>query len=302
MRNYRFFLQVGTRNNTGVINSNQPNPSDQSTLTTITTDDGSSGTLVPDSPPPPPHPAPALLPPSSSSPGHSAIASCRPVDVVHVPDLTITDLHTTTMSSVGELGVTEPIDPHKIHTAAVNVAHSSSSEDSDSSSDSSANTETPPPEIRRSTASQSLHIHTRKPQAFSKSSRSTAAGAAQKVRFSHSTEREQREMARRGGSSLTTDSSVGKSGIEVGDISSTQLKLGLDAQVAQSRASVLATLYQNYLREMNTAQPVTKETPKVTSRSKKTGTTTKPKLKSYPRPTSKVHSCIFCALPIVHVI
>ena len=246
-------LQVGTKiNQEGVTN-----PADQSTLTTITTDDGNS-TLVPDSPP-----------------GHS---TNWPI----IPDLTITDLHTTTMSSVGE-GPTEPVDPHIIH-----VAHSSSSEDSDSSS-SSANTETPPPELPHSTA-QPVQTYARTPHAVTSRS-TTAASAAQKVRFSHSTE--QRERAKHG-SSLTTESSVGQSGIEVGDISSIQLKLGLDAQVAQSRASVLATLYQNYMRELKTAQPVSKETPKVASQSKKTGMTTKSKLKSYPQPTSKVHSCLLC--------
>ena len=181
------------------------------------------------------------------------------------------------MSSMGEGAVTatEPA-----------AAHHSSSEDSDSGS-SSADIETPPPELRHSTA-KPVHMHTRMPHATS--SRSTCTSAAQKVHFSHSTE--QRERARHGGS-LTTESSVGQSGIEVGDISSIQLKLGLDAQVAQSRASVLATLYQNYLKELKTAQPITKETSKAASK-KKTGATTKSKIKSYPRATSKV--CIYLLL------
>ena len=110
----------------------------------------------------------------------------------------------------------------------------------------------------------------------------TTVNEAQKVHFSHSTE--QRERARHQTSS-TTESSVGQSGIEVGDISSIQLKLGLDAQVAQSRASVLATLYQNYLKELKTAQPVTKGTPKAAS--KKVGTGSKSRHKSYLRKSSK---------------
>ena len=225
-------LQVCTISNKEGMVDHQPDP-EQSTLTTITTDD--SSTLVPGSP---------------SSPGHSR----------HIPDLTITDLHTTTMSSMRE-------DVPRAKDAI--VGHQSSSEDSDSSSGS-TDSETPPPQLGRLTA-QPVHTHT--PQLTT---------AAQKVRFSPSTK--QREKARHGSSSSTRSSE--QSGIEVGDISSIQLKLGLDSQVAQSRANVLATLYQNYLRELRTAQPVTKGTPKVTN--KMGAASTKSKLKSYPRPTSKV--------------
>ena len=256
----------------------QPTPAEQSTLTSITTADGES-TLVPDSPP------------SHPGPGHSATHSThnRPT----VPDLTITDLHTTTMSSSGGEGTAEPspLDPH--HGLVHVDAHGSSSEESDSSStsSSSANTETPPPELRHSTV-QPMCM----PQAISLRSTAdntctcSAATVAQKVRFSHSVERRELKGARRGGRNLTT--AAGQSGIEVGgDISSAQLKLGLDAHAAGSRASVLATLYQNYLREVNTAQPVMKETPKVAaSESKKTGKTTESKLKSYTRPKSKVRT------------
>jgi hypothetical protein len=197
-----------------------------------------------------------------------------------------------------------PLDPHHriIHVAA----HGSISEDSDSSSssssssssNSSANTETPPPELGYSTV-QSGHTHARTPRAIS--SRYTT-GNTQKVHFSHSIER--REGARRGGNRLTTaGSSAEQSGIEVGDISSGQLKLGLDAHAAGSRANVLATLYQNYLRDVNTAQPITRGTPKVaTGESKKTRTTTESKLKSYPPRESKVHIWILCTYsPTMHV-
>ena len=275
-------MQIGARSTTeGTTNNIQLSPADQSTLTLITTADGES-TLVPDSPPS--HPGPG-----SHSATHTRI---RPT----IPDLTITDLNTTTMSSTGGEGTAEQplLDPH--HRLIYVDAHGSSSEDSDSSSSSStsrssADTETPPPESRPSTVQPM-----RMPQAIS--SRSTtdntctcsAATVAQKVRFSHSVERREVKGARRGGRNLTT--AAGQSGIEVGgDISSAQLKLGLDAHAAGSRASVLATLYQNYLREVNTAQPVMKETPKVAaSESKKTGRTTESKLKSYTRPKSKVRT------------
>lgn len=259
-----------------MASSNQPNPADQSTLTTITTDASNNSTLVPaDSPP--------LLPPPPPSHGHSATTTTsRP------PDLTITDLHTTATSSVGD-PTTEPvIGPHEVHLGAHSSSSSEGSDSSDSSS--SSDTETPPPELSHSSV-QPVRMHTRARTSRAIPSKSTVS-AAQKVHFSHSIE--QRERARRGGSSLTTctGSGAGLSGIEVGDISSVQLKLGLDAQLARSRASVLATLYQNYMSELNTAQPVTKETPKLAGKSKKARAATKPKLKSYPRPLSKVHTYI----------
>ena len=259
---------------------------------------------MPDSPPPPPSSPPSHPGPG---PGHSATHTrSRPT----VPDLTITDLHTTTMSSSGGEGTAEPppLDPR--HRFIHVDAHGSSSEDSDSNSSSStsrssANTETPPPELRYSTVQP-----VRTPRAMS--SRYTtddtatctcSTAAAQKVRFSHSIQQRELEGARRGGRNLST---AGQSGIRVGgDIPSAQLKLGLDAHAAGSRASVLATLYQNYLREVNTAQPVVKEAPKVAgSESKKTGRTTESKLS---RPRSKVHTCTFCICilctysPTVHV-
>ena len=116
-----------------------------------------------------------------------------------------------------------------------------------------------------------------------------SVAATQKVRFSHSIERRELEGARRGGRNLST---ARQSGIEVGgDIPSAQLKHGLDAHAAGSRASVLATLYHNYLREVNTAQPVAKEPPRVAgSESKKTGRTTESKLS---RSRSKVHTYMY---------
>ncbi len=273
-------MQIGTRNITeGTTNVSQSSAADQSTLTSITTDGGES-TLVPDSPPPRPSVLPFPLGPGV----HSATRThSRPV----VPDLTITDLLTTTMSSgVGE-SATEPPPLDPCHRIIHTDAHRSSSEDSDSSiSSSSANTETPPPELRYSTV-QPVHMRTHTPRTISSrstTSNTTSTSAAQKVHFSHSVER--REGARRGGSRLTT---AGQPGIEIGDISSGQLKLGLDAHAAGSRANVLATLYQNYLRDVNTAHPVTKGAPKVaTGESKKTRTTTESKLKSYPQLKSKV--------------
>ena len=290
-----------------MTNNIQRSPADQSTLTSITTADGES-TLVPDSPPPPPSSPP--FHPFHPGPGsHSAThARSRPT----VPDLTITDLHTTTMSSSGGEGTAEPppLDPR--HRFIHVDTHGSSSEDSDSSgsstSRSSANTETPPPELRYSTVQP-----VRTPRAISSRSPTNntatctcSTAAAQKVRFSHSIQQRELEGARCGGRNLST---AGQSGIRVGgDIPSAQLKLGLDAHAAGSRASVLATLYQNYLREVNAAQPVVKEAPKVAgSGSKKTGRTSESKLKSYPRPRSKVHTftlciCILCTYsPTVHV-
>ena len=184
----------------------QLNPPGQNSLAT------EESTLVPESPP---------------SPGRSQ----------QIPELTITDLHTTTMSSRGGGGddVAEPVG-----------VHHSSSEDSDSSSSETL------PELRYSTTHP-----VRTPQTVT----SRTATAAQKVRFSRSTE--QRERARHA-SSLITKSSE-NSNVEVGDISSIQLKLGLDAQVSQTRASVLATLYQNYLSELKSAQPAARKTTAGTS-------------------------------------
>ena len=186
-----------------------------------------------------------LLPESSPSPSRSRHAA---------PELTITDLHTTTMSSGREVDT-----------------HHSYSDDSDSTTDS----ETPPPSRQGYQATKSDLMYT--PPTTSR-----ASSAAQKVRFSHSTD--QRERARHSGSSLTTSSSDQPS-FEVGDVTSIELKLGLDAQVAKSRASVLATLYQNYLSDLKMAQPAASTTAKTTGQS---GTTTKSKRKPNSRPMSKV--------------
>lgn len=189
-----------------------------------------------------------LLPESSPSPSRSRHAA---------PELTITDLHTTTMSSGREV-------------EQVDTRHSYS-DDSDSTTDS----ETPPPSRQGYQATMSVSTHT--PPTISR-----ASSAAQKVRFSHSTE--QRERARHSGSSLTTSLSDQPS-FEVGDVTSIEMKLGLDAQVAKSRASVLATLYQNYLSDLKMAQPAASTTAKTTGQS---GTTTKSKRKPHSRPMSKV--------------
>ena len=187
-----------------------------------------------------------LLPESSPSPSRSRHAA---------PELTITDLHTTTMSSGRE----------------VDTRHTYS-DDSDSTADS----ETPPPSRQGYQATKSDRMYT--PPATSRA----LSAAAQKVRFSHSTEK--RERAMHSGSSLTTSSSDQPS-FEVGDVTSIEMKLGLDAQVAKSRASVLATLYQNYLSDLKMAQPAASTTAKTTSQS---GTTTKSKRKPHSRPMSKV--------------
>ena len=182
-----------------------------------------------------------------------------------IPDLTITDLHTTTMSSEGGGACSDAAHGRELKQAN---AYQSSSEDSEST-----NSETPPhskqPSPQR-VAQPSLTV--------SRTPLPRGTTAAQKVRFSQSTE--QRERTRHG-CSLSASSSKHPS-CEVGDLSSIQLKLGRGDRMAQSRASVLATLYQNYLK---TAQPATLTANK-TSTTKSSSSKSKPR--SYSRPMSKV--------------
>lgn len=49
----------------------------------------------------------------------------------------------------------------------------------------------------------------------------------------------------------------------VGDLTSVQRQLELDSHAAQTRASVLATLYQNYLRELKSSKPTGTPTRKI---------------------------------------
>ena len=171
------------------------------------------------------------------------------------------------MSTTGEdvATATEPVQVH------VSSPHGYS-EDSDSSC---TDFEVPPSELRHSAAKPE---HTRLSTRTRRVTASKSDTATQKVRFSHSTE--QRERTRLDGSATSSPSSaeLEQSRVEVGNISSVQLKLGLDASVAQGRVNVLATLYQNYLRELKTAKPVVKEAPKIVT--KKTGIATRSKPES----------------------
>ena len=193
-----------------------------------------------------------LVPQSSPSPsGRSRL----------VEDLTITDLHTTTMSSVGG-GTDRP----------AGADNAGLSEESYSTS-----SETPPPTESR--LPRTTHaVCTCTPQS------SRAATAAQKVRFSQSTEQRERARHESGLSSGLSE----QSGVEVGNLSSIQCKLGLDAQAAQSRANVLATLYQNYLSELKTSRPAAASSEKKVRTTSKTGATSKTKVKSHSRSMSKV--------------
>ena len=193
-----------------------------------------------------------LVPQSSPSPsGRSRL----------VEDLTITDLHTTTMSSGGG-GTDRP----------AGADNAGLSEESYSTS-----SETPPPTESR--LPRTTHaVCTCTPPS------SRAATAAQKVRFSQSTEQRERARHESGLSSGLSE----QSGVEVGNLSSIQCKLGLDAQAAQSRANVLATLYQNYLSELKTSRPAAASSEKKVRTTSKTGATSKTKVKSHSRSMSKV--------------
>lgn len=168
--------------------------------------------------------------------------------------ISITDLHTTTMSSGGG-GASEQVGG-ALKTAVVDAQHSFS-EDSYSTC-----SETPPEQRSPQKVAHPLPL-TPKPSSV------RTAAAAQRVCFSQSAE--QTEKARHG-DSLTMTSSDHSSN-KVGELSSVQLNLGVNTQ---SRASVLATLYQNYLSDLKTANPVTE-------------TTRKPRANSKSRLMTKVH-------------
>ena len=222
---------------------------ERSALSTVTTDES---TLVPGSSPSPPR-CSRQLPP---------------------PELSVTDLQSNTMSSVGggrDGGVAGE---------QGGVHHGCSLDDSDSSG-----SETPPP-LRERRSPQTAH-----PICTCTSPSSRATTAAQKVRFSQSTE--QRDRARNTTDFYTTKQ-LDQSGWEVGGPSSTQLQLSCNAWDAQTRASILATLYQNYVKEMKTAArpAASEERERTTSKSRGgKGTTSRLKVKPHSRPMSKVCAC-----------
>lgn len=132
-------------------------------------------------------------------------------------------------------------------------------------------TDTPPPEMHELPSAQDTskdreeqsQTYSPSPETSAIITPSISSSVAQttlppRVHLSASTEWQERP--RNFGFVSTADQTSSRG---VGDLTSVQRQLELDSRAAQTRASVLATLYQNYLRELKSSKPTGTPTRKI---------------------------------------
>lgn len=127
-------------------------------------------------------------------------------------------------------------------------------------------TDTPPPEMHECPSAQEdreeqSQTYSPSPETSATITPSISSPVAQttlapRVHLSASTERQEHPR-----SFVTTADQTSSRG--VGDLMSVQRQLELDSRAAQTRASVLATLYQNYQRELKSSKPTGTPTHKI---------------------------------------